>query len=223
MSVKKIKKIIEFCFETFLNLIYNKKCLICGCSKTDDLLCKNCAKDVQYLSNFAQRIYKNFPIYSATIYSGNIKKLIHLIKFNHRKNASKPLAQVLFHYFKKLNLNKDYIIIYPPSYFLKSSQRGYEHMFLIAKEFSKLTNFKIEKNLIKKTKYTKPQYKAKDRLKNIKGSFDINQKLINKYKNENIILLDDITTSGATLNEILDCFYKNDFKNIICLTISKTV
>lgn len=223
MHFEKIKKVMVFGCETFLNLIYNKKCLICSCSKTDDLLCKKCAKDVQYLSCFAHRIYKNIEIYSCATYEGSVKKLIHLLKFCHRKNASKPLANILFQYFKKLNLNNNYTIIYPPSFFLKSSQRGYEHMLLVAKEFSKLTGFKIKKNLIKKTKYTKPQYQAKNRIKNIKNSFIINEKLIEDYKNKNIILLDDITTSGATLNEILDCLTDADFKNIICLTVSKTL
>ena len=94
-------------------------------------------------------------------------------------------------------------------------------MFLIAREFSKYTGFKIEKKLIKKIKYTIPQYKAKNRIQNIKNSFKINQKYIDKYKNKNIILLDDITTSGATINEILDCLINKGFKKIICLTISK--
>lgn len=217
----KLKSCFTNIFENFLNLIYNKKCLICSCSKTDDLLCKNCLKDVRFLSCFPHRIYRDISIYSALLYEGSVKKLIQLLKFSHRKSSSKVLASLLYSYFKKLNLNEDYIIIYPPSYFLKTAQKGYEHMFLIAREFSKYTGFKIEKNLIKKIKYTIPQYKAKNRIQNIKNSFKINQKYIDKYKNKNIILLDDITTSGATINEILDCLINEGFKKIICLTISK--
>ena len=96
-------------------------------------------------------------------------------------------------------------------------------MFLIAKEFSKLTGFEVENKLIKKIKHTKPQYKAKNRQKNIKDSFEINQKLIEKYKDKNLLLLDDITTSGSTLNEILDCLLNSNIKNITCLTISKAI
>jgi len=95
-------------------------------------------------------------------------------------------------------------------------------MYLIAKEFSKHTNFKIEKNLIKKIKYTKPQYKAKNRRNNIKNSFKINKNLINNIKDKNILLIDDITTTGATLEELIDCLLNNNIKNITCLTISKT-
>ena len=203
-------------------MIYKKKCLICGCSKTDDLLCKTCLKDVQFLSCFAHKIYEKIPIYSATIYDKNIKSLIQMLKFKHKKSASKPLTNILFNYYKKINLKDDFIIIYPPSFFIKSAQRGYNHMFLIAKEFSKLTGFKVNNKIIIKIKPTKPQYKAKDRRKNIKGSFKINQKELSKLKDKKLLLIDDITTSGATLEEIINCFLKLNFNNITCLTISKT-
>lgn len=217
-----LRKIIPDLYDNFLNMIYKKKCLICGCSKTDDLLCKTCLKDVQFLSYFAHKFYNRIPIYSAAIYDKNIKTLIQMLKFKHKKSASKPLSDILFSYFKKLNLKDDFIIVYPPSYFIKSAERGYNHMFLIAKHFSKLTGFEVNKNLIKKIKPTKPQYKAKDRRKNIKGSFRINQKELLKLKDKKLLLIDDITTSGATLEEIINCFLELNFNNITCLTISKT-
>ena len=217
-----LKNLTKNIYNDFLDMIYKKKCLICGCSKTDDLLCKTCLKDVQFLSYFAHKFYEKIPIYSATIYDKNVKSLIQMLKFKHKKSAAKPLSNILFSYFKKLNLKDDYIIVYPPSFFIKSAQRGYNHMFLIAKEFSKLTDFKINKNLIKKIKPTKPQYKVKDRRKNIKGSFKINQKELLKLKDKKLLLIDDITTSGATLEEIINCFLKLNFNNITCLTISKT-
>ena len=155
-------------------------------------------------------------------YDNNIKKLIHLLKFKHKKLSAKVLSGLLFNYFKKLNFNSDFIITYPNSFYLKSAWRGYNHMCLIAKYFSNLTGFEIFKDLVQKTKPTKPQYQAKNRHKNIKNSFKINKKYITLLKDKNILLLDDITTSGATLEEIIDCFLEVGIKNIICLTISKT-
>ena len=208
-------------FNSFLNLIYNKKCLICGCSKVDNLLCKSCLKDVYYLSSFAQRFYKKIPIFCATNYQKTTKTLIQKLKFSHKKKASIPLAEILYSYFLKLNLLDEYIIIYPPSNYLKSSIRGYNHMFLITKEFSKLTGFNINNNLIKKIKSTKPQYRAKNRHLNIKNSFAINKKYIKVLKDKKLLLIDDITTSGATLEELINILLEAGFKNITCLTISK--
>ena len=207
--------------EKFLNLIYKQKCIICNCSKTDSLLCKNCLKDVNYLSTFPHRIYNSIPIYSATIYTSVIKKLIQLLKFSHKKRISLVLANILFDYFKKLNLDEDYMIIYPDSYFIKNLARGYEHMYLIAKEFSRLSGLDLCKNAIKKIKTTVPQYKAKDRINNIKGAFEVNKKYIEKLKKRPILLIDDIITSGATIEEIINILQKENINNIKVLTVSK--
>ena len=210
-------------YSNFLNLIYKQNCVICGCAKTDEILCKSCLKNVQFLSSFAHRIYEQIPIYSMSNYENVIKKLIHFLKFKHKKKVAKVLAQLLFAYFQKLNLKENYIIVYPESYFIKNLSKGYNHSFLIAKEFSNLTGFELKRNLIQKVKPTKPQYKAKDRHKNIKNSFRINSKLVNEIKDKNILIIDDIITSGATLEEIINCFLKEDIKNLTCLTIAKSI
>ena len=205
----------------FLNLIYKQKCIICSCSKTDDLLCKNCLKDVNFLSGFPHRIFNSTPIYSACLYTTVVKKAIQLFKFSHKKKISFLLAQLTFEYYRKLELNKDFIVIYPDSFLLKSLSRGYEHMYLIARDFCSLANLKLLKHAILKTKITKPQYKAKNRQGNIKNSFAVNKKYIKELQNKPVLLMDDITTSGATLDEIIAVLKRENINNITCLTVSK--
>ncbi len=217
--------VIDF-FDEFLNLIYKKKCLICSCSKDDNFLCKTCSKDVQILPVFAHRIYKNCPIYSAYLYQGIIKDLIHKFKFHYKHKAKYPLSRLLWDYFKKLNLKEtdNFTICYPNIYHSRKFLRGYDHTKLVCMEFSKLSNIPFEKDTVLKIRHTKPQYKMKNikyRKNNIKGSFKINPKKLSLLKNKTILLIDDITTSGATLEEIIDEFIKNDIKSIICLTIAK--
>ena len=207
----------------FLDLIYKQKCIVCSCVKTNNLLCKNCIKDVNFLSGFPHKIYKNTPIYSATCYITTIKKLIQLLKFSHKKKASIVLAELLYEYFKKLNIGNDFIVIYPNSYPLKTLSRGYEHMYLITKEFCNLTGFKLYKNAIKKIKYTPAQFEAKNRKANIKDSFKLNKKYIELLKLKPVLLIDDIITTGATIEEIINILKKEDINNIICLTVSKTI
>ena len=216
-----LRNIFTGFYNSFLSLIFDKKCIICNCSKNDSLLCKNCAKNINYLSGFPHRIYNNIPIYSVALYQETIKELILKLKFRHKKSSSIVLSHLLFEYFQKIKEEKDYIICYVPSFFIKSAQRGYNHMFLIAKEFSLLTGIELKKDLIKKIKYTHPQYKVKDRYKNIKDSFKINKNCLNLIKDKTVILLDDITTSGATLEEIINCFQKEGVNDLICLTVAK--
>lgn len=214
----------------FLNLIYKKKCLICNCnlnnsacSKLVDNLCKTCAKDVDKLSGFAHRIYKGIPIYSAYSYDKTIKNLIRKLKFSHKKQACLPLSQYLFQYFEGIENIENSIIIYPSSYFTKTFERGFDHMALIAREFSKISNIKYLKNAIQKVKHTTPQYKAKNRFKNIEGAYRVNRKYIDELKTKNVILIDDITTTSATVEEIVNILLKNEIKNVMVLTISKAV
>ncbi len=207
--------------EKFLDLIYKKKCLICSCSKTDNLLCKTCAKDVNYLSFFPHKIYNSCEIHSACLYENVIKKLICLLKFSHKKKVSVILAQILHNYYKNLNINKDFVVIYPDSYMFKNLTRGYEHMYLIAKEFCLLSKLKLLKHAIKKVKITLPQYKAKNRKDNIKDSFKLNKKYIDTLKNSPVLILDDIITSGATVEEIINLLQKEGINDITVLTVSK--
>ena len=80
-------------FEQFADLIYKQKCVVCGCSKTNEILCKNCLKTVQNLSPFAQKKIEGVNIFCAFKYDGNIKILIRNFKFNRRKNAAHPFLK----------------------------------------------------------------------------------------------------------------------------------
>ncbi|MBQ8475666.1 ComF family protein [bacterium] len=209
--------------DKLLDLIYKEKCIVCSCSKTNELLCKNCLKDVNFLSNFPHKIYNEIPIYSATVYTTTVKIIIHLLKFSHRRKAAGILAELLFDYFKKLKLDSDFIIIYPDSFYIKAMTRGYDHMYLISKEFAKLTGLKFYKNAIKKIKNTIPQYKARNRKKNIEGAFKINKKYIKELRQKPVLLIDDIITTGATIEEIINLLKRYQINNITCLTVSKTI
>ena len=73
--------LIQSFIDNLIDIIYINKCIICNSKNLEDTklaLCKTCAKDVDYMSNYPHKIYKGIPIYSATIYSKTIKKLICL-------------------------------------------------------------------------------------------------------------------------------------------------
>ncbi len=214
-------------FEQFADLIYKQKCVVCGCSKTNEILCKNCLKSVQKLSPFAQRKVQGVNIFCAFRYESTIKNLIRNFKFNKRKSAAKPAASLLFEYFKRvcrendLNLNpKNSVLVCIPSHQFRIFQRGYCHTELILKEFSYLTGIKADFSIIKKTKNTTPQYKirADKKAQNVRGAFKV--RLNKKYKDKTIILIDDLTTTGATLNEAVCELKKASYDNIICFTLA---
>ena len=82
-------------------------------------------------------------------------------------------------------------------------------------------NLKLEKNILIKPKETEHQARIKDRrerLKNLIGSFAV--KNGEKIKNKNIILIDDITTTGATLSEARKILKQYGARRIIAFTVA---
>ncbi len=219
-------KFLTGIFEQFADLIYKQKCVVCGCSKTNEILCKNCLKTVHNLSPFAQRKVEGVNIFCACKYEGTVKNLITNFKFNGRKNAAIPCAQILYKYFTEvvksndLDLNpKNALLICIPSHRLRVLKRGYCHTELILKEFSNLSKIPYDLKIIKKVKNTLPQYKvrADKRAKNVSGAFKIAP---NRARGKTLILIDDITTTGATLFEAVSNLKKQKYDNIICFTLA---
>ena len=100
-------------------------------------------------------------------------------------------------------------------------KRGFNQCEYIAKELSKVHGLKCI-NTLKKTKETKPQKQLtkKERLENIKNSFEVIDKEI--IKNKRFILIDDVLTTGATIEEGIRVLKENGAKEIKLLTIAKS-
>ena len=83
--------------------------------------------------------------------------------------------------------------------------------------------FTLETNILLKPKETEHQARIKDRrtrLKNIIGSFTVKETEKNKIKNRNIILIDDIITTGATLTEAKKVLKQNGARKVIAFTVA---
>jgi ComF family protein len=116
-----------------------------------------------------------------------------------------------------------YIVVPIPIHKKRRKERGYNQSELLAKELCLLNPslFIFEKKVLLKTKATESQVSVKDRekrLKNIQGSFSIKnpERIIGK----NVLVIDDITTTGATLNEARQVLMKAGAKTVLCATIA---
>ena len=108
-------------------------------------------------------------------------------------------------------------------------ERGYNQAELIAEKLIELDikhkNFTLEKEILIKTKNTENQAHIEDRrerLNNIIGSFSIKNNIENmrRIKNRNIILIDDVVTTGATLEEAKKVLKQMGAKKVIAFTIA---
>lgn len=103
----------------------------------------------------------------------------------------------------------------------RNKERGYNQSALIAKELGKLLNIEYENNCLIKAKNTIEQSKLnkEERQKNLQGVYI----LVNKEKMDckKIILLDDIFTTGSTVNECCKVLRQANVKEILVITLAK--
>lgn len=208
--------------EKLLNLIYIKVCYFCGSQKDDALICTKCYSKIHFLPPSVNRKINNVNVYCVAIYDGIIKELVKALKYHGKKQLASVVADLLFKYFLSLNLDKKEFIILPvPIHKLRKRERKYNHMDLVAREFSILSKYKYNDKFILRIKDTKKQYnlKKQERILNIKDAFDIDEKYM-PDKSQWLLIIDDITSTGTTLCEIIKLLKENGYENIIALTLA---
>lgn len=217
-----------------LNFLFPPVCGICG--KLDrNWICEKCKKRIEKYNKF--KIVKgkkeinelfNFPNLNSYFdeflycfeYKSLIRNLLLRYKFSDCGYLSNLFANVILNNKKINEIFESYDIIIPvPMDKKKKAIRGYNQTELIAKRFEK--KIKIDnKNLIKvKSTRTQSTLTADERTKNVKNVFVIKNK--SDVENKNIILFDDIATTGSTINEISKILKENGAERILVLVIAK--
>ena len=214
-------------FEKFLNLIFPNVCGFCNRINKNSL-CNNCKTELEkyelnIINDYRQDKTKYFDyVFCALKYENIVRDKIIAYKFGEKSYLYKTFAKIIINNKKIYRFIKFYdIIISVPMYKSKQSVRGYNQSSLLARELSKYTNIRVLNNVLIKIKDTKVQstLNKTTRLKNIKGAFKVqnNEQIIDKK----IILMDDIYTTGSTVNECSKVLKLAGAKEILVITIAK--
>lgn len=198
-----------------LDWIYKKKCYFCRSSKEAVKMCSKCYDDMDFLPVQINRIIEGKKVYCAGVYSKNLQKLIRGLKYHNQKDLAYYLAKFMAEYFSKITDKTDFEIIPVPIYPKREKKRKYNHMNLVGEELARITSNSLNKNLIKRVKDTKPQYKLKrhERLQNLNRAFEVDK---SNYTGKTLLLIDDICTTGSTFEEMIKEFAKHGITDIIC-------
>lgn len=180
-------------------------------------MCSDCYDEMEHMPFEINREISDTKIYCTGIYEKNLQKLIRGLKYHNQKDLAYFQAKFMYEYWKNIPDKKDFYQVVPvPLYKKREKERKYNHMNLVGEEFCKLTGYDINMELIQRIKDTKPQYKLnrQQRMENLSNAFKINKE--NLLKGD-ILLLDDICTTGSTFESIIMDFKKLDINNIVCL------
>ncbi len=115
------------------------------------------------------------------------------------------------------------LILYVPLFKKKLWTRGFDQAFFIAKEISKLSNIPSKADFLFKKQDTPPQaaFKKQIRIKNLKGAFDVRDSSF--LKGKNVLLVDDVITTGATVNECSKVLKLHGTNRIEVFTLARAV
>ncbi|MBQ4114405.1 ComF family protein [bacterium] len=206
---------------SLLDLIYRKKCYFCGNSKQSIKMCDECYEKLDFSEFKANRIIDGVDIYCAGIYTKELQKLIRGLKYHRQKDLAYFQAKFMYEYFKNIEVlqGKDFELVAVPLHKNRIKSRKYNHMELVCEEFSHISGFSCNFELIKRIKDTKPQYRLSrnERLINLSKAFEVDRDKIN---GKNILIMDDICTTGSTFEEMIKVLKENGVSNIVCFATS---
>ena len=151
-----------------------------------------------------------------------INNLIHYFKYENFQNLAPFLSEFILEFLGRTGfVVSDFILIPIPLHSSRERQRGYNQSKLLAKILSdKLKIYLVDG--LKRTKKTNPQARAKkigDREKNVKDCFEVIG--ANQIKGKNILLVDDVFTSGATINEAVRVLRNFGARKIAAVVIAR--
>lgn len=235
--------------EKILDFFYPRFCLFCQKEKT--YLCPECFSKIKiYPSPFCPycrsrspdaRICKRckkalFGFVAAASYKDEVLRiLIDHFKFNFIKELTGPLAFLIFKFLKEnpeIEFFKnplDFWLVPIPLHPRRLRWRGFNQAKEIAKVLSPLLKIPLKSDLLLRKKSTKPQAKIKGEIKeieklkkeNVKGVFSLNEKYKNFLSSKKVILVDDVATSLATLEEAGKTLKEAEVEEIWGLVVAK--
>jgi len=204
-----------------LDILFPDRCFYCG--KIGRTICSNCLAKINkpYLFRKVNDDYFDY-VFCGSFYRGFIKSRIHSFKFHKKAHLYKYFIELCLRDKKIVEFLKkfDYIVCVPMHY-KKELKRGYNQSKLLAEELGRKLDVEVL-DCLEKVKENKTQslLSEKERAKNVKNVFEYRGEI--DLKNKNIILVDDILTTGSTVREISKMLKENK-ANIICIfSIAKT-
>lgn len=198
----------------FLDLLFPLQCL--GCGKEGALLCPQCSASlprvrVPYCQRCGAPLREglicpacvSYPLYmdgirSVFLFEGTIRQAIHQLKYRHLKAMAAPLGQLLADYLASHPLPGEVLIpvaLHPR----RLRQRGYNQASLLAHEIGRLTGLPVAEGWLARGRDTIAQARtatALERRSNVHDAFGCPKEL----HGEKVLLIDDVCTTGATLD-----------------------
>lgn len=218
-------------------ILSDKNCVLCG-ADADQYICTPCFNDLPQLpanhcpiclwpvptNEICGSCLNNPPAFTRTIaamrYSFPVDALVQSLKYRANLTLAPILAQLLVISLHAAKTKPD-VIVPMPLHPLRLRERGFNQAMEIGRYVAKRLNIPLFPDCCKRIKHTQPQAELpwKQRQKNIRKAFDCTIDLSGKH----IAVVDDVMTTGATLNELASVLRKQGALEISNWIIARTL
>jgi len=168
---------------------------------------------------------RSFAIVSGAPYIGEMRSLIHSLKYEGDRLLAPDLAAIMLNGWRmgSIFLNQRNAVLVPvPLHWRKGMERGFNQAELLANEASKVLGIPVLRGALTRCRATTPQQSLEkaERFKNVENAFHGNP---SKLMGRAVILVDDVCTSGATLAECAREANRCGATKVVALTVARTM
>jgi ComF family protein len=200
-------------WKKFLNLFLQSNCPLCQRPASQEF-CEYCHKQLQKCRlTESKRSKENLlspPVIAWGAYGGAIKRAIATMKYNDHPEIARPLGEWLGEVWLQEYGYGSFMVVPIPMHPEKEKERGFNQAALIAKSFCQTTGLKLKLNGLQRVKATEALFglSPTEREETLTQAFDIGKDFI-EPPNVPVILVDDIYTTGATVNSAIEILSKS--------------
>ena len=208
--------------------------------------CKSCQKDLRPIDSpfcskcgrpFISRQGENHACWECLVeqryfrkarafglYDGALMEAIHRLKYGRHTSLAQPLSALLREtFFQCWDVTTVDLLVPVPLHLRRLRQRGFNQAYLLIRRWAKQDGIAIDGLTLSRSRWTEPQtaLSRKERKKNIKGAFAV--KRPETIRGKQIVLVDDVYTTGSTVNECARVLMKAGAALVDVLTLARAV
>ncbi|UCD71310.1 MAG: ComF family protein [Syntrophobacterales bacterium] len=239
---------MEGIVEGLIDLIFPPLCAFCGTPLAKDgkvEICQGCLRNIRFISPpicptcglpfplemgedhlCGQCLQRQWHFGSARalgLYEGTMREAIHHLKYSGRSFLAKPLVELLERGYPFIDYGSYDILVPVPLHPKRLRERGFNQALLLGKAIGRREGVSCRGFVLKKARWSFPQISLslKEREENVRGSFSVADPAA--VRGKRILLIDDVMTTGSTVNECARELLKAGAGEVDVFTLARVV
>jgi ComF family protein len=206
----------EGCCSSFIQ-ITSPLCPVCGrpfaTGTESDHVCEDCLRKRPFFEKTR----------APYLYEGSLLNAIHEFKYAEKTYLATPLGLLLSSFAKTwLHGHRNLLVMPVPLHPKRLRERGFNQSLLLAEKVAMTLDARLDFSSLKRIRYTQPQtgLGSEERKKNVRKAFGVSNP--DAVKGRAVVLVDDVATTGSTLNECARTLRRAGCRRVFCLVLART-